>query len=312
MKVLRAIAGGHYGKMAFGSLDLLFDLSWMGSGDPLCKIILEHWSMLQECVARNRPASSLIRRTWTVSWQKLSRSPHRWKLAAGPIGAMQCYLMDMGFEAPTMDEWKKPGANINLTWGSPCVGKEVREQLNHAMLADRWERVSCQENAAGTAEGIDWTVPRKMLRESIKHPFQHAGLRMLFQGAIRRANNGGDMYCSRCGQNNTLRHVLHDCIRWAEVDIGPDPAWRDLFPQAPECVRGLVPKLATQHPQLTQAQLQPRKTGIFTGEFLPVDNVYFGTDASGGPGERIPGSESSPGPWLPSNGTQRQNRSLPE
>ena len=93
------------------------------------------------------------------------------------------------------------------------------------------------------------------------------------------------MFCSRCGQNNTLRHVLHDCIRWAEVDIGPDPAWRDLFPQAPECfkVRGLVPKLATQHPQLTQAQLQIRKTGIFTGEFLLVEKVYFGTDASGGP-----------------------------
>ena len=95
MKVLRAIAGGHFGKMAFGSLDLLFDLSWMGSGDPLCKIVLEHWSMLQECVARSRPATSLIRRTWAVSWQKLSRSPHRWKIAAGPIGAMQCYLMDM-------------------------------------------------------------------------------------------------------------------------------------------------------------------------------------------------------------------------
>ena len=95
MKVLRAIAGGHYGKLAFGSLDLLFDLAWVGSGDPLCKITLEHWNMLQECVARNRPASNLIRRTWDVSWKKLSRCPHRWKLAAGPIGAMQCYLMDM-------------------------------------------------------------------------------------------------------------------------------------------------------------------------------------------------------------------------
>ncbi|CAE7348380.1 unnamed protein product [Symbiodinium microadriaticum] len=52
--------------------------------------------------------------------------------------------------------------------------------------------------------------------------------------------------------------------RWAEVDIGPDPEWRNLFPQAPECFK-------------------VRKTGIFTGEFLPGDNVYFGTDASGGP-----------------------------
>ena len=48
-------------------------------------------------------------------------------------------------------------------------------------------------------------------------------------------------------------------------------------------VRGLVPKSDTQHPQLTKTQLQVRKTGIFTGEFLPDNNVYFGTDASGGP-----------------------------
>ncbi|CAE7384674.1 unnamed protein product, partial [Symbiodinium necroappetens] len=31
MKMLRAIAGGHYGKLSFGSLDLVFDLSWVGS-----------------------------------------------------------------------------------------------------------------------------------------------------------------------------------------------------------------------------------------------------------------------------------------
>ncbi|OLP84321.1 hypothetical protein AK812_SmicGene34810 [Symbiodinium microadriaticum] len=47
---------------------------------------------------------------------------------------------------------------------------------------------------------------------------------------------------------------------------GPDPEWQSLFPQAPDCFK---------------AQLQVRKTGIFTGEFLPDDNVYFGTDASG-------------------------------
>ena len=153
------------------------------------------------------------------------------------------------------------------------------------MLADRWERINRQEGAAGTAGGIDWTVPRRMLKESVKHPLQHSGLRMLFQGAVRRANHGGDDVCPRCGQTNTLSHVLHDCIRWAEVDIGPDPAWRDLFPRAPECfqIRGLVPKYATQHPLLTEAQLQPTKTGIFTGEFLPDSQVYFGTDASGGP-----------------------------
>ena len=100
MKVLRAIAGGHYGKLSFGSLDLIFDLSHVGSGDPLHKIVLEHWAMLKECVMRNLPAAELVRRTWAVSWAKISRSPQRWTIATGPIGAMQCYLLDNGFRSP--------------------------------------------------------------------------------------------------------------------------------------------------------------------------------------------------------------------
>ena len=48
-------------------------------------------------------------------------------------------------------------------------------------------------------------------------------------------------------------------------------------------VRGLVPKQATLHPDLTPAQMATQYHGLFTGEPLPVSGVYFGTDASGGP-----------------------------
>ena len=140
MKVLRAIAGGHFGKLSFGSLDLVFDLSLVGSGDPFHKIVLEHWAMLQECVVRNLPAASLVRRTWAVSWAKISRSPQRWTVAAGPIGAMQCYLKDLGFVAPTMDVWKRHDGDIVLNWGSPNSGKEVSSLLQKALLKDRWEK----------------------------------------------------------------------------------------------------------------------------------------------------------------------------
>ena len=285
MKVLRAIAGGHFGKLSFGSLDLVFDLSEVGSGDPFHKIVLEHWAMLQECVVRNLPAASLVRRTWAVSWAKISRSPQRWTVASGPIGALQCYLKDLGFDAPTMDVWKRPDGDIVLNWGFPNTGREVHSLLQKAMLTDRWERIALQDSADGTQNGIDWTVPRKLLKESAKKPLVQSGLRMLFQGAIRRANHGGDAFCHRCGMANTLQHVLHDCIRWAEVDIGPDPTWKELFPEAPECfgVRGLVPKQSTLHPALTPAQLAVRKEGVFAGEFLPDSSIFYGTDASGGP-----------------------------
>ena len=48
-------------------------------------------------------------------------------------------------------------------------------------------------------------------------------------------------------------------------------------------MRGLVPKQSTLHPALTSSQMAVRKEGVFTGEFLPVGSIYYGTDASGGP-----------------------------
>ena len=135
MKVLRAIAGNHYGKLSFGSLDLLFDLSETGTGDPLFKLVLEHWKMLQECVERDKPAAGLIRRTWEVTWNKLTRSKQRWSVAAGPIAAMQCYLADMGFDAHSMSEWTRPGCTIALPWGQP--GEDKPQESSYMLLCCR-------------------------------------------------------------------------------------------------------------------------------------------------------------------------------
>ena len=85
------------------------------------------------------------------------------------------------------------------TGAPPTQAGKVSSLLQKALLTDRWERIALQESADGTQEGIDWTVPRKLLKESAKKPLVQSGLRMLFQGAIRRANHGGDAFCHRCG-----------------------------------------------------------------------------------------------------------------
>ena len=63
--------------MAFVSLDLVFDVQEVGAGDPLVKLVLEHWAMFQECVARNLPEAALVRRTWAVSWSRLAKALQR-------------------------------------------------------------------------------------------------------------------------------------------------------------------------------------------------------------------------------------------
>ena len=47
-------------------------------------------------------------------------------------------------------------------------------------------------------------------------------------------------------------------------------------------VRGLVPKQATVHPDLTPAQMATQCNGLFKNKHLPGLGLYFGTDASGG------------------------------
>ena len=108
-------------------LDLIFDFSEVGPGDPMCKMVLEHWNMLAECVVRNLPAADLIRRTWAASWARLSNGVRRWDLAAGPIAAMQCYLMDLGFQAPDMSVWRRGDFVIKLNWGDPSTRTHVSD-----------------------------------------------------------------------------------------------------------------------------------------------------------------------------------------
>ncbi|CAE7535232.1 unnamed protein product [Symbiodinium sp. CCMP2592] len=106
---------------------------------------------------------------------------------------MQRYLCDLGFTAPDMYVWKREDFEIKIPWSEPGAGPQVTNQLKEAMLKDRWQRIASQESAAGCEEGIDWTVPRKMLKQASKRPLVASGLRMLCQGAIRRAGHGGDL-----------------------------------------------------------------------------------------------------------------------
>ena len=134
--------------------------------------------------------------------------------------AMQRYLMDLGFSAPNMDSWTRDHVEIRVGWGDASVGSQVAGRLRTIMLQDRWSRIAQQECAAGTEDGLDWTVARRMLKGAAKRPLVLAGLRLLWQGAVRRANHGGDVLCQMCGKPNSWRHALHGCRRWAAFDLG--------------------------------------------------------------------------------------------
>ena len=51
-----------------------------------------------------------------------------------------------------------------------------------ALCEDRWQRIANQESAAGVEQGIDWTVPRKLLKQAAKRPLVACFVKVLFAG----------------------------------------------------------------------------------------------------------------------------------
>ena len=242
MKVIRASAGGHAFRQSLTSLDLVFYLGEFSLQDPAERVLLEHWVTFAAFI----PSLSreVFLKAWEVSWSRLHSSPHPRKAASGPMAALQCYLMDLAYDAKSFLRWK-----------------HVAREFLHP--------------------GIDWTVFRQLLKSHAKQPLVTTSIRMLAQGAIKRKGHGGDSLCVVCGAEATLEHNLLLCPKWEDCEQLPPVTPPSLRSCPSFLLRGLVPRLLTLHPPLEEHQLATRATGIFRRK-ISTSKVLAGCDASGG------------------------------
>ena len=188
MKVIRASAGGHAFRQSLGSLDLVFDLGEFSLQDPAERVLLEHWV------------------TFAAFIPSLSRDP--WKAASGPMAALQCYLMDLAYDAKSFLRWKDVAQgfaprcelDVRIDLDGPDFVQAVAFKLRQASLSGRWGRISAREGCEFLHHGIDWTVFRQLLKSHAKQPLVTTSIRMLAQGAIKRKGHGGDSLCVVCGK----------------------------------------------------------------------------------------------------------------
>ena len=86
-------------------------------------------------------AKDLVK-AWNVQRDKFKSVPYPWQYAKGPVGALQCYLLEHGWSFDKQDEWVKPGhngepnfkLNMNADWFY------LRQELERA---HRWEASFC-------------------------------------------------------------------------------------------------------------------------------------------------------------------------
>ena len=178
-------------RQKLGSVDVVFELGEGNCCDPLRTVIIQHWRTLHRL---DLPDKYL--RLWKLTWSKLKKAPKRWALVKGPIAAMVAYLQDHDVDASEAVLWKFPPGALGGTglWNfqedtislqpSLSTASRVEEGLSRLLLHAANHRIVQQDAGEGAAGGIDWTVPRRLLRTQAKRLNHLTGLRAVWQGAF--------------------------------------------------------------------------------------------------------------------------------
>ena len=283
-------------RQQLGSVDVVFSLGEGGCCDPLRTVVLQHWRTLHRLLfSKDVPDKYL--RLWKLTWNKLKAAPKRWALVKGPIAAMIAYLQDHAVDASAPLVWRFPGGSLSGPglWDfsgdtvslqpSLSMASRMEEALNRLLQHAANHRIAQQDAGEGAAGGIDWTVPRRLLRTQAKRPNHLTGLRAVWQGAFFTSTKGAKRLCPLCKKVAGLRHVLLECQWWRGRGPSPPPHWAKLHAQWPAeslWVRGLPPVAYTTAPSLSPDSLAPRKTGVWCrSQTVDASNLVFGTDATG-------------------------------
>ena len=283
-------------RQQLGSVDVVFSLGEGSCCDPLRTVVLQHWRTLHRLLFSKGVPDKYLR-LWKLTWNKLKAAPKRWALVKGPIAAMIAYLQDHAVDASKPLTWQFPrgslggpglwdfsGDTVSLQ-PSLSMASRVEEALNRLLQHAANLRIAQQDAGEGAAGGIDWTVPRRLLRTQAKRPNHLTSLRAVWQGAFFTSTKGAKRLCPLCKKVAGLRHVLLECQWWRGRGPSPPPHWAKLHAQWPAeslWVRGLPPLAYTTAPSLSPHSLTPRKTGVwYRSQTVDANNFVFGTDATG-------------------------------
>ena len=287
LKVVRAAIARHAGRSQLGSTDVILDLMAHQVQDPLLKVVLEQADALFRAFINISPQGSrILLRTWKVAWKRQSSAIHGWKTVAGPVAAMCQYCLDLDIDASDPLLWKCKNRQLRINLDSPTCSHNIRSFLSTAVGEFRVAKLGSVTTAEGAAEGVDWTIPRRLLKSTRTKKNRHA-YRAVWQGQVLHCGNGGVAVC-KCGKERTLQHIMYDCPLVKPYKLSPAAvAFRKKFPQPCFWLRGMTPSSWTRL-AFKAEKTRLERTGLFEGNRPEVADLVVATDASGGPHSRDP------------------------
>jgi hypothetical protein len=224
---------------------------------------------------------AFLGRTWALTHQRLRASKDRWKIVAGPLAALQAYLMDMQVACGSLSSWKVQGVDLDPL---EVFGRRflIQDSLRSHMAARRFLRIAAQPGGQGSEHGLDFRLLHR-LNKTPMPSIRKSALRAVWQGAVATGKSGGSKTCPHCGAETSLEHVLLQCPWWRGRHRPQPPEWEALklrFPYPCLWVRGLTPSALTRGPW--------EKEEVSVHGALPLcrfssEPFLWATDGSGGP-----------------------------
>ena len=184
---------------------------------------------------------------WATTWETMKQKQYPWKTAAGPLGAAAAYLLSLGWQAPSLKNWKQTSGQVK-PWNFTQV--EDRYAILQAMQAQiiqdrKREELPSLTSALNWRRVFDWYGAKL----SIKGTGMQKPCQTLWQGALRA---GKDAWCARCEKPCSYKHLMWECDWWADNLQEPSnfPELRAKYPGEALWTFGLnpqpVPRCPTQ------------------------------------------------------------------
>ncbi|CAE7233951.1 unnamed protein product [Symbiodinium natans] len=283
-RVLKVFMAMKHKGSRYGSTDTILDMTAHEVQDPYLIVVTQHVESLFRMMARcNRMGWEAVKDTWRVVWKRLEAAKHGWSVVTGPISAMCQYLRDLQVDGHDPSRWVFEERVLEIKPSEVSVVCQTSSFLTDIIKTQRSRRMGSASSAAGAGGGVDWTVPRRLLK-SVRTKTTRYAYRAVFQGSILHNGNGGKDVCKFCGDSGaTLRHLMYECPSFPGGMRLPGYvlAEKRRFPDDCLWLRGMLP--LKYLPVAPSGDLEVVKTGVFlTSSQVVADGLVVATDASGG------------------------------
>ena len=127
------------------------------------------------------------------------------------MAALQVYLMDMGWDASSLNDWIRaqtgimPPAPLNLEYPWPYLQRQLKIEMDN----QRARRIQELEHAFPMMRKPDWSIYHKAMKRA--NSGQKAAINAWTQGSLRAHYGGERMMCPLCKAPVSVKHLIWQC-----------------------------------------------------------------------------------------------------